>query len=62
MPRPRKYQTDAEVRAANVAKTQRYRQRKKLQDQQSLPTLADAAMSTPETLGIRAPELNIPAG
>jgi hypothetical protein len=62
MPRLRKYQTEAEVKAANVAKTQRYRQRKKLRDQQPLPAPPDVAMSTSTALGIRAPELDIPAG
>lgn len=60
--RPPKYTTDAERLAAKRAKSQRYKQRKKLRNDESLPMPPDVAMSTSTTLGIRAPELDIPAG
>jgi hypothetical protein len=60
--RPPKYTTDVERLAAKRAKSQRYKQRKKLQNDGSLPILPDVATSTSTTLGIRAPELDIPIG
>jgi hypothetical protein len=64
MPRGRlpKYATDTKRLAAKRTKDLRYQKRKRLQNQSSLPILPDVAMSTSMTLGIRAPELDIPAG
>ena len=60
--RPPKYTTDAERLATKRITRQRYKQRKKLENDESLPIPPDVATSTSMTLGIRAPELDIPAG
>jgi hypothetical protein len=58
--RPQKYATDEERLTAKRANDLRYRERKRLQNQLSLPIPPDVATSTPTALGIRAPELDIP--
>lgn len=60
--RPQKYTTDEERLAAKRANDLRYRERKRLQNQLSLPIPPDAATNTPIALGVRVSELDIPAG
>jgi hypothetical protein len=71
MPRPKKYATEAERKAAGYAKTKRYREKKKKQKEQQdaalravepVPQLDDSAEPTSSNLGIRADGLDIPSG
>ena len=64
--RPQKYANEEERKAGNRARVQKYRQRKNneanMQTQLDELGRADTAEKTSERLGVRAEDIDIPAG
>ena len=60
--RPQKYATDSERLAAIRTNDQRYKQKRKASLTSLTNLLPDAANNTLDSLGVRAEDLDIPAG